>query len=115
MFLDILKPSGANFDWNQTLSGFGLGPPNISPNPEKVGVLVASEGSCAARHCRGCKNTRPSSASSGMVITTTGHFLEVAQQFGNLKKGTINDTSRRFTITEEESRTTAVAQPQITA
>lgn len=41
--------------------------------------------------------------------------LEVAQQFGNLKKGTINDTSRRFTITEEESRTTAVAQSQITA
>lgn len=41
--------------------------------------------------------------------------LEVAQQFGNLKKGTINDTSRRFTITEEESRTTAVARSQITA
>lgn len=48
----------------------GSAPPNISPNPEKVGVLVASEGSCAGRHCRGCKNTRPSSASSGMVITT---------------------------------------------
>lgn len=41
--------------------------------------------------------------------------LEVAQQFGNLKKGTINDTSRSFTITEEESRTTAVAWSQITA
>lgn len=27
IFLDILKACGANFDWNQTLSGFGLSPP----------------------------------------------------------------------------------------
>lgn len=112
MFLDILKACGANFDWNQTLSGFGLSPPQTFLQIlKRWGFWWLLRGRALEDTAGVAKTLDPLLPAQEWLSPR----LEVAQQFGNLKKGTINDTSRRFTITEEKSRTTAVAQSQITA